>query len=144
MALEIRKAFLTDADDIFSLVERFATSFKPERKAFDRCLEEILNNKDALLIVAVFGQTIVGYCLSFDHFAFYANGRVAWVEEIMVQENLRKKGVGRELMKSVEEWACSRESKLISLATRRAAPFYEAIGYDESAVFFRKLLRRER
>ena len=29
---------------------------------------------------------------------------------------------------------------LIALATRRAAPFYRALGYEESAAYFRKVL----
>ncbi len=43
-------------------------------------------------------------------------------------------------MDGFEQWASSRESKLIALATRRAAPFYLALGYDESAIYFRKLI----
>jgi len=62
------------------------------------------------------------------------------VEEIMVSEDVRRRGVGRELMESFEHWARSRRSKLIGLATRRAAPFYKSIGYDESATYFRRLL----
>jgi len=83
---------------------------------------------------------VIGYCLGFDHYAFYANGRVSWVEEIMVQEDRRKEGVGRDLMAAFKEWARSRGSRLVGLATRRAAPFYLALGYEDSAVFFRKLL----
>ena len=29
---------------------------------------------------------------------------------------------------------------LVALATRRAAPFYRAAGYEESATYFRKVL----
>ena len=58
----------------------------------------------------------------------------------MVREDLRGKGIGKDLMKSVEAWAARRESRLIGLATRRAAPFYTAIGYEESAIFFRKMI----
>ena len=53
---------------------------------------------------------------------------------------LRKKGIGRALMETLEVWAEERGSKLVGLATRRAAPFYKALGYEDSAVFFRKLL----
>jgi GNAT superfamily N-acetyltransferase len=81
-----------------------------------------------------------GYFLGFDHFTFYANGRVSWVEEIMVVEEIRRHGIGRLLMESFKQWARQRQGKLISLATRRAASFYTDIGYDESATYFRKLL----
>jgi hypothetical protein len=44
------------------------------------------------------------------------------------------------LMRGFEAWARARECRLVSLATRRASAFYAAIGYEESAVYFRKLL----
>jgi hypothetical protein len=43
-------------------------------------------------------------------------------------------------MQGFEAWAAKRGSKLVALATRRAAPFYQALGYEESAIYFRKLL----
>ena len=140
MNTKIRRATTADSDQLFSLVEDFATSFKPTRKAFKHSLEHLLRDDSALINVAVFGDDVAGYCLAFDHYAFYANGRVTWIEEIMVREDLRGRGIGRDLMRSVQQWAVSRESRLIGLATRRAAPFYQAIGYEESAVFFRKMV----
>lgn len=140
MNTEIRKAALADSAQLFSLVENFATSFKPEREAFDCALRHLLCDDSVLVNVSVLEEKVVAYCLAFDHYAFYANGRVTWVEEIMVREDLRGKGLGKALMKSVEAWAVSRNSCLIGLATRRAAPFYCAIGYEESATFFKKTL----
>ena len=83
---------------------------------------------------------VVGYCLGFDHYAFYTNGRTSFIEEIMVREDFRKHGVGKELIRCFEQWSISRGSKLVGLVTRRAAPFYEAIGYESSGTFFRRLL----
>jgi GNAT superfamily N-acetyltransferase len=143
MDIEIRKATSADSDPIFNLVERFATSFTPERKAFDTSLKNLLCDDSVLLMVSEFNQAIVAYCLAFDHYTLYANGRVTWVEEIMVREDLRGKGIGKDLMESVEQWAIERKSRLIGLATRRAAPFYSAIGYEESAIFFRKMMGYE-
>ena len=49
---------------------------------------------------------------------------------------------GRALMDGFEEWAAQRDCALVALAARRAAPFYRALGYEESAVYFRKLLQQ--
>jgi GNAT superfamily N-acetyltransferase len=136
----IRPAELTDSDALFSLAGAFATSFPVERAAFESSLSALLQSPETFLAVASDGNRVVGYVLGFDHPTFYANGRVAWVEEIMVSEDVRRRGVGRQLMVGFEQWAKNRNSKLIALATRRAAPFYQSIGYDESAAYFRKLL----
>jgi hypothetical protein len=113
----IRRATIDDAEALFGLAEAFAISFKPARDAFQRSLSELLGDDSVWLAVAEWRGTVAGYCLGFDHYTFYANGREAF-----------------------EHWAASRGSKLVGLATRRAAAFYSALGYESSAVFFRKLL----
>ena len=140
MTMIIRKATADDADALFGLAEEFATSFVPERAAFEIALAGIIESDGANLSVAAVNGEVVGYCLGFDHHTFYANGRVAWVEEVTVKEPLRRRGVGKALMENFEEWSRKRGSKLVALATRRAASFYGSIGYEESATFFRKLL----
>jgi GNAT superfamily N-acetyltransferase len=65
---------------------------------------------------------------------------VGWVEEIGVNSGHRGDGVGRALMTAFEHWAAGHDCTLVALATRRAAPFYRALGYEESAVYLRKIL----
>jgi GNAT superfamily N-acetyltransferase len=86
------------------------------------------------------GTVVVGYVLAFCHQTLYANGPVAWVEEIMVNAEHRKQGVGRELMNAAEQWTAGRGCKLVALATRRASNFYESLGYEASATYYRKLI----
>ena len=136
----LRSVTLSDGDALFELTQKFATSFTPERPAFEAAFRVLLDQDDAHLTGVSIDGVLVGYCLGFDHFAFYANGRVAWVEELMVDEAHRRQGLGRALMDDFEAWARSRSAKLCGLATRRAAAFYSAIGYDDSATFFRKML----
>jgi GNAT superfamily N-acetyltransferase len=140
MRRNIRKANLNDRDSLFLLVTQFATSFEPDRELFEFSFRNIVADDSACLLVAGAPGEVVGYCLGFDHYTFYANGRVAWVEEIMVKPELRRENIGTALMAAFETWAKSRESALIALATRRASPFYVALGYEESAAYFRKLL----
>lgn len=140
MNVTIRNARLDDADELFALVKDFATSFSPERPAFETVLRQLIGDETAKLTVAVSEGHLVGYCLGFDHYTFYANGRVSWVEEIAVREDCRQRGIGRRLMETFETWSASRGSRLVALATRRASAFYEALGYEKSAVYYRKLL----
>lgn len=138
--LAIRPAQLSDTEALFSLARSFATSFAVERSAFEKSFTALLQSHEAFIAVASEEGRVVGYVLGFDHYTFYANGRVAWVEEIMVTEEYRRRGVGRLLMENFERWAKERQSKLVALATPRATPFYRGIGYEESATYFRKLL----
>ena len=136
----IRNAANKDAEQVLELVKNFATSFKTDKERFYKIYPEIVGDRNISFIVAEEDNQIIGYCLSFHHLTFYANGYVSWVEEIMVNENYRSKGVGKKMMEEIERIAKSMDSELIGLATRRAADFYEEIGYEESATYFRKLL----
>ena len=136
----VRLAAEDDRDELFSLASDFATSFQVQRTGFDAVFEQVRDNESIWLGVADGETGVIGYLLGLDHPTFYANGRVAWVEEIMVREDYRRQGVGRCLMDAFENWTVSRGTKLIALSTRRAASFYKAIGYEESATYFRKLV----
>jgi len=140
MAVVIRPATAADADALFPLAAALSSSFAVERGAFDRSLHALVADDSAALLVAEIGDALGGYLLGFDHFTFYANGRVAWIEEILVVETARRGGIGAALDAAFESWARDRGCRLVALATRRAAPFYLACGYEESASYFRKLL----
>ncbi len=135
-----RRAEPQDGPALFLLARAFATSFIVEQAAFERAFAELLTHPEAFLAVAEANGGVMGYVLGFDHLTFFANGRVAWVEEITVGELFRRQGIGRRLMESFEAWATAREAKMVALATRRAADFYGALGYEESAAYFRKRL----
>lgn len=136
----IRNAMPGDREQVFTLARDFATSFRPEREAFTDVYARLLEQEDALVLVAEESGQVLGYLLGFDHWTFFANGRVSWVEEVMVQEEQRRKRIGAALLARFEEWAEARQSRLVALATRRAAQFYLAIGYEESATYFRRLV----
>jgi GNAT superfamily N-acetyltransferase len=80
------------------------------------------------------------YLLGFLHDTFYANGPVGWVEELMVNSTYRRRGGGRMLMVEFERWVSGRGGRIVALATRRASEFYQAVGYEESATYLRKVL----
>ena len=139
--ITLRRAEPQDGPALFLLARAFATSFVVEQAAFDGTFAELLTQEAAFLAVAETSEgQVIGYVLGFDHFTFFANGRVAWIEEIMVGTEARRQGIGRQLMATFETWAQGREVKLIALATRRAEGFYQALGYEESASYFRKCL----
>jgi len=122
------------------MASELAQSFTFARTRFDRSYPALLASDGACLLLAVNGHDHLGYLLGFEHLTFYANGPVAWVEEVFVRGQHRGCGVGRALLSAYEQWAISRDCALVALATRRAAPFYRALGYEESALYHRKIL----
>lgn len=140
MPIRIRRASSQDVEGVLPLVVDFATSFDTDECIFRESFCKLLENQSALVLVVEEEKFLLGYCLGFWHDTFYANGRVAWLEEIMVIASHRRRGIGEAMMESFEGWAKKEGAVLAGLATRRAASFYKAIGYAESASYFRKLL----
>lgn len=136
----IRPAEPRDEDAVLALARDFVTSFMVDEAIFRQSFAELLAAPNTHFLVAEVEGRVAGYLLGFDHRTFFANGRVAWVEEITVESSCRRQGIGRQLMEAFEDWARTRNARLIALATRRAASFYQSLGYEESAAYFRKTL----
>jgi GNAT superfamily N-acetyltransferase len=135
----IRAAEFRDRLEVWSLVEDFASSYLPDSATFQQSFGRLLSLDDTLVLVAeTHESTVVGYLLASYHGTFFANGPVAWIEEVMVAQNVRRRGVGSALIASAEAWAEGIPAAYIALASRRAGLFYIRIGYEESAAYFRK------
>jgi GNAT superfamily N-acetyltransferase len=138
--IKYRKAILKDERNLFALAKNLATSFVPNEKDFNNVYPLLLNDKNVDIYVTEYESKLIGYVLAFHHYTFYANGLVSWVEELYVDEEYRGNNIGKALMQLVEDGAKIRNSKLIALATRRASKFYEAIGYEKSATYYKRTI----
>jgi GNAT superfamily N-acetyltransferase len=138
--ITIRAADAGDIDTVAYLAAMMSQSYTFDVDCFRRAYPLLVAERDAALLIAADRDRAVGYVLGFRHETFFANGPVGSVEEILVRPEVRGSGIGRLLMAAFEEWASETGCVLVSLATRRAAPFYLAIGYEESAVYLRKQL----
>jgi GNAT superfamily N-acetyltransferase len=140
VSIRIREAQLEDLEFVLPLVKEFVISFEVEEHSYQRSFRRLIDSREATILVSEHEGNLIGYCLGFCHDTFYANGKVAWLEEIMVLSAHRREGIGQSMMASFEQWAKAQGCILSALATRRASLFYLALGYEESATYYRKLL----
>jgi hypothetical protein len=91
---EIRRAHAGDADAVACLAAELAQSFTFSLKKFRRNYPALLAAEDACLFLAADGEECLGYLLGFQHLTFYANGQVAWIEEVSVRRQDRGCGIG--------------------------------------------------
>ena len=130
-----------DIDDVYELAVALATSFVPRREQFDRSYDDLLGDDHCLVLVGEDDDgRVVGYLLASVHPTFFANGPVGWIEELMVRPDARRTGMGQSLVVRAEQWAAGHGATLVALATRRADLFWQAVGYEPSATYLRKLL----
>jgi GNAT superfamily N-acetyltransferase len=141
--LRVRRATVGDEFSLFALVRLFPTPTPPTRETFANALRVKLKDPDGFVAVAELGGQLVGYVAGDTHETFYAGGKVAWVDEILVAEEARRQGIGRALMAEFESWAENGRCRLIGLATRAATTFYEELGFEDSSGYFKRYLKPE-
>ena len=138
----VRLAEAADRDKIWPLARAFATTYELDQGRYNASFQQLVAEPNALLIIAhIRVIDIFGIQLAFTLQMFLANGPVTWIEEVMVAEEVRRRGIGHNLMVAAENWSTSKGAAYVALATRRASDFYLALGYTESAAYFRKLVR---
>jgi GNAT superfamily N-acetyltransferase len=135
--LEIRPARLSDADRLFPLVEQFATSYRPERAAFDGNFPLLVVAEHVDCLVADVDEQIVGYAVAFRLVTLYGNGIVVELQELMVAPEHRGRGVGRQLVEAVCARARSAGAVEVTVPTRRAGAYYLRMGFEETATYFK-------
>ena len=133
----IRPALSSDADAVFGLLCKLAMSYTPLRAAFDGGYSRLLNGDGVDLLVAKRGGVVVGYILASNSVTLYANGTVTELLELYVVEEERSKGIGRDLVRRAVARARDRGAVEVTVPTRRAGPFYLALGFELTAEFFK-------
>jgi GNAT superfamily N-acetyltransferase len=138
--INIREAKMEDAEEVIALAKEFPSPTKLDETFFHLTWDKKLTDHNSYIGVAESGNSIVGYVSGYLHLAFYANGTTFWVDEIFVKEDLRKNGVGRNLMESIVPWVEGRDCKLIALASNNAKEFYSELSFHDSARYFKKYI----
>jgi GNAT superfamily N-acetyltransferase len=138
--VHVRPAQSKDREALFDLVRLFPTPTPPTVDAYFEAFRAKLLDSSAFLAVAEDGAALVGYVSGYCHTTFYAGGKTAWIDELLVVSRCRQQGVGRLLMQAFEAWAQENGCKLVSLATAGASGFYERLGYGTKAGYYKKYL----
>lgn len=140
--MAIRRAAVDDADALFVLLRRFAITYPPNRVLFDQRLPVVIDDPDSVFMVATVDDKVVGYVLAFRLQVFFANRPICEIQEIVVDHDHRKRGLGRQLVESVVEWAKANECAEVTVPTSRALEFYQSLKFVESASYLRLRLER--
>lgn len=103
-------------------------------------LEYILNSPDYILLVAREGDTVLGTVTGICCRALSMPFLV--IEDVVVREDCRGKGIGKQLMNELDRFAMEKECEyaiLVSSGFRQGAhSFYEKLGFTEDVRGFRK------
>jgi ribosomal protein S18 acetylase RimI-like enzyme len=136
----LRHAEHADSEAVFGLLEQLAATYPPERTSFDVVFPALVDDPDAVLLVAEHDGVVRGYALAIVSLLLHTNGKSAQLQELVVDVNCRGLGLGSRLLEHIERDCVARGARQLTVASRRASGFYEARGYGVTADFLKRAL----
>lgn len=148
--IHVRGAWAGDLDAMVSLLRTLFTieaDFAFDEAKQRRGLRFLLESDQACLLVAEADAAVIGMC-SGQLVIFTAEGGPALlVEDVVVNEAFRRRGVGGRLMDALNDWAAGRGvSRLQLLADRNNAPaldFYRRRGWQPTELICLRCYARQ-
>ena len=135
----VRPARASDADAVFALLHQLAQTYPPDRAAFNLTFDSFVSgDASALILVAEAKGAVVGYALTTITRLLYTNGSSAHLQELVVDESSKGRGIGSLLVESIERECRQRGVRQLTVASRRSAGFYERLGYLSTADFLKR------
>lgn len=144
MEVSIREVTLRDFDQVFGLLKQLWAGRDLDYADMKKVFDHNLNAPDHFYIVAHSGPQIVGYCSLMVKHNLWQQGLLGNVNEMVVEENYRGKGIGKKLMERIIQIAREQNCKCLELESsfhrEKAHAFYEELGFDKRAYLFTKIL----
>jgi len=139
----IRKIQKTDLNEITLLFKQLWPDTFIKQENIASILDKYLTDEN-YEIYCFEKEKILGLITLSKRPAFFYGGKVAVIEDIIVDKGKRRFGIGRKLVKFVEREMKTQGIKGIELSSdlyrHEAHQFWEKLGYEKSAFQFRKIL----
>lgn len=140
MTLTIKKATSENIPQIIVLMREFAEYEKllEYLEVTEERLEIALfgDGKVAEAIVALDGETVIGYAVFFPYFATFRGQRGIYLEDIFITKRMRGRGVGEMMLKYIAKIAKQRGFERIDFQVLEwnapAIGFYERLGAERN------------
>lgn len=150
MSIHIEPATTDDIDALTSLLGLLFSieqDFKPDPGAQRRGLELLLADpqRGTILVARHANRGVVGMVSAQLVISTATGTPSAWVEDMVLLEDFRGMGLGKTLLKSVQEWAIAHDAGRIQLLAdadnKPALDFYRHLDWQPTRLFaWKKLL----
>ena len=138
----IRAAVMSDAPQLAALMTQLG--YPTQAKEMRARLRSIFLDNGFRTFVATDDEQIVAMAGTSEQASYEHGDRTGRIVAMVVSDNARRKGVGRQLMRAVEKSFRRRGVRRIVLDARpervEAHQFYQALGYRKTGWRFAKLL----
>ena len=141
--MEIRNTKLENLDGVFELLNELYEN-KIEYSEFAKKYKESLENSNYYEIVAIEKNKVVGVLISRVISMLAKKKNILFIDDLIVNENCRNKGIGKLLIKTATTYAISKDCGALELTSMiqniNAHRFYENNGFEKRQYKFKKNL----
>jgi ribosomal protein S18 acetylase RimI-like enzyme len=142
--VEIRRITAEDFDGVFRLLQQLWPWKELDQPALQQVFTQGLSREDTCYFGAVENGVLIGFISLLIRNSLWAEGPLAYIEMLVVDEEIRSQGVGGSFMEKATEVANSLGCKRMELESanhrERAHAFYKRLGFESRALFFSKKL----
>lgn len=125
---------------LFSIEQDFAADTERQRRGLAAVLGSPLGH---IAVATAPDGLVVGMCSGQLVYSTAEGAASVWIEDVVVAEGWRRRGIGRALLQSVLDWAAcrgaSRAQLLVDLDNPPALDFYRKLGWAETRLGARRL-----
>lgn len=133
IGLQIRPMNESDQHAIYRLYRQLVVKEYQERE-FIRIFKSLINSDEREAFVAAVHNRVIGFVTLYYLDVFHHGGQVASIQELVVTEEFRGRGVGKALVEFVKEKMKEKHCKGLEVATdlwqSGAKSFYERCGLE--------------
>ena len=135
VGVQVRRGRPGDAGSVLALVRQL--DYAPDERGFDETFAQVVRHPEAAVFVATEGLRVIGYLALSHRPQIHLGGRIAVIDELIVDVGRRGRGVGSALIDAALTHARGLGCRRVELSTSRAREsfargFYSAHGFVEA------------
>jgi ribosomal protein S18 acetylase RimI-like enzyme len=143
--MNIRKSTIEDFEQVYVLLPQLWPDAKLNKNKLRLSFKRALNSEHQHYLCAVDKkEVIIGFCSLSMRSSLWQQGSIAHIDEIIVDQEYRGRGIGTQLMtkamKIADKIGCARIELESAFHRKQAHDFYKRLGFENRAYLFSKNL----
>ena len=140
--IKVRQTTISDLSEVSEIFNKYR-QFQGEKNdliASRQFINERFEHSESTIFIAENGSKIVGFAQLYPLFSSVSLSRVFILNDLYVCESVRRRGVAKELLKSVEEFAFSKNASRVTLNVAidnvKGQALYKAANWKQDEQFY--------
>jgi len=140
MNVEIRPCIQSDFSGTFELLKQLWPDRNLDAGRLHQIFDKKLATNQFVHLIAESDGQILGYGSFSIKLNLWASGKIAYIDELVVDENSRNLGIGKKLIEELKKSALQKNCAHLELDSSHhrqlAHRFYEKLGFENRALLF--------